>query len=92
MDTVSISFLAQRLKNGVVDLGLQLVTPMDPALSFGVCIVQAPSGQAGQISNRLYSEHGIAGAGTGGVRLCPAVYNRISHIDRALAGLKALLT
>jgi len=87
-----ISFLAQRLKTGAVDLGLQLVTPMDPALSFGVCIVQAPSGQAGQISNRLYAEHGIAGAGTGGVRLCPAVYNTVNHIDRALLGLKALLT
>ncbi len=86
-----ISFLAQRLKAGVADLGLQLVTPMDPSLSFGVCITKAPSGQAAEISNRLYSEHGIAGAGTGGVRLCPAIYNTVQHIDRALAGLKALL-
>ena len=87
-----IYFLAQRLKAGVTDLGLQLLTPMDPALSFGVCVIQAPAEQAGEISNRLYAEHGIAGAGTGGVRLCPAIYNTLSHIDRAVSGLKALLT
>ena len=85
-------FLAQRLKQGVSEAGLTLVTAMDPALSFGVCIVQAPTGQAGALSNRLYAEHGISGAGTGGLRLCPAIYNTTAHVDRALSGLKSLLS
>lgn len=86
-----IVFLAQRLKQGVSAAGLELVTAMDPALSFGVCIVQAPSGQGGVLSNRLYAEHGIAGAGTGGLRLCPAIYNTTDHVDRAIAGIRALM-
>jgi isopenicillin-N epimerase len=86
-----IVFLSQRLKMGVDALGLPLVTAMDPRLSFGVCIVQAPAGQGGALSNRLYSEYGIAGAGTGGLRLCPAAYNTTDHVDRAIAGIKALM-
>lgn len=83
--------LSQRLKTGIADLGLQLVTPMDPRLSHGVCIARVPPGQGGTLSNRLYSEHGIAGAATGGLRLCPTIYNTESHIDRALAGIAALM-
>lgn len=83
--------LAQRLMAGVQQLGLPLVTPTDPVLSFGVCIVAVPDGQAARLANRLYEEHGIAGAGTGGLRLCPAIYNTEAHVDRALAGIKALL-
>lgn len=83
--------LSQHLKQGVTDLGLSLVTPMEEALSFGVVVVQAPEGQGGTLSNRLYDEYGIAGAGTGGLRLCPGVYNTMSHVDRAIAGIKALM-
>jgi isopenicillin-N epimerase len=84
--------LAQRLKTGVRELGLNLVTPFEAELSGGVCIVAVPPDHSGAISTRLYQEHGIAGASTGGLRLCPHVYNTVAHIDRALAGIKDLLT
>jgi hypothetical protein len=64
---------------------------MDPELSLGVCITRTPAGQGGAIANRLYTEHGIAGAATGGLRLCPTVYNSLEHVDRAIAGVKALM-
>lgn len=83
--------LSQYLKQGVAESGLPLVTPMAEALSFGVVIVQVPEGQGGTLSNRLYNEHGIAGAGTGGLRLCPGIYNTMSHVDRAIAGIKTLM-
>lgn len=83
--------LAQRLKTGISELGLELVTPMDPELSFGVCITKVPEGNGRSIANRLYTEHGIAAAATGGVRLCPTIYNSPEHIDRAIAGMKALM-
>ena len=83
--------LSQRLKSGVADMGLGLVTPMDPALSGGVCIVEVAAERRGDVWNRLYTEHGIAGASTGGLRLCPHVYNTTAHVDRALAGIRALL-
>ena len=87
-----IATLAQRLKSGIADLGLQLVTPLSQDLSHGVCITRAPQGQGGTISNRLYNEFGIAGAATGGVRLCPTIYNTEEHVDRAVAGIKAIMT
>ena len=84
--------LAQRLKHGIVGLGQELVTPMSPDFSFGVCIINAAIGQGGTVSNRLYTEHGIAAAATGGVRLCPTIYNTIEHIDRAVAAIEALMS
>jgi len=86
-----INFLSQRLKQGMVDAGIELVTPLSPDLSLGVCIARAPAGQGGSLSNRLYNEYGIACAATGGVRLCPTVYNTVEHVDRAIAGLTALM-
>jgi len=83
--------LSQRLKEGITELGLELVTPMDPELSYGVCITRAPTGQGGTITDLLYKDHGIAGAATGGIRLCPTIYNTHDHIDRAITGLKKLM-
>lgn len=84
--------LAQRLKHGIAGLGQELVTPMNPQFSFGVCIINAAIDQGGTVSNRLYTEHGIAAAATGGVRLCPTIYNTIEHIDRAVAAIEALMS
>ena len=84
-----ISELATTLKEGLAELGMTLVTPMDPALAGGVCIIEVP-GDRGAALRRLYEEHGIAGAGTGGLRLCPHVYNTREHVERAVAGVRAL--
>lgn len=84
--------LSQHLKRGVADLGLPLVTPFSETLSFGVVVVRVPEGQGGTLSDRLYHEHGIAGAGTGGLRLCPGIYNMPAHVDRAVAGIRALMS
>jgi len=39
---------------------------------------------------RMYDEFGIAGAATGGFRLCPHIYNTTEHIQRASAGLSEM--
>ena len=84
--------LANALKAGLKEAGAELVTPMDPALSAGVCVIRVPSGKADQVYQKLYAEHGIAGASTAGLRLCPHVYNTREHVERAVRGVKALLT
>ena len=84
-----VAHLAVALKEGLADAGMTLVTPMDPALSAGVCIVEAP-GDRRTAARRLYEEHGIAGAATGGLRLCPHVYNTMAHVERAVEGVRAL--
>ncbi len=86
-----IAQLAQELKRGMVDAGLELLTPMAREFSHGVCIAKIEPARRAEIVNRLYAEHGIAGAPTGGLRLCPGVYNTPVHVDRAVAGISALL-
>ena len=83
--------LATALKTGLVDAGFTLVTPEDPKLSGGVCIIQVERAKSREALNQLYDEHGIAGAGTGGIRLCPHVYNTMEHVERAVEGVKAIL-
>jgi len=86
-----ITQLTQRLKEGIAEAGLELVTPMGEDVSFGIGITRAPREQRRAILQGLYEEHGIAGAPTGGVRLCPHVYNSEEHIDRAIAAVRAQL-
>jgi selenocysteine lyase/cysteine desulfurase len=83
--------LAGALKAGLKEAGVELVTPIDPALSAGVCVIRIPRGRGQEVYQKLYAEHGIAGAATGGLRLCPHIYNTREHIERAVRGVKALL-
>ena len=82
--------LAARLKAELAQLGCTLVTPRQPQLSGGVCIVDVPPNRRAEVFNRLYEEFGIAGSTSGGLRLCPHIYNTGEHIDRAVAGVRKL--
>jgi selenocysteine lyase/cysteine desulfurase len=86
-----VAELSSALKQGVLDAGLTLVTPADPQLSHGVCITQVPGNARGSLANRLYTEYGIAGAATGGLRLCPTIYNTHGHVERAVTALREML-
>ena len=83
--------LSQLLKEGVVEAGIELITPIDPILSHGVCIMEVPSEKRSEIVDSLYQNFGIAGAPTGGLRLCPAIYNTKGHVERAIAAVQQLL-
>jgi selenocysteine lyase/cysteine desulfurase len=84
--------LASRLKSALTAVGIGLVTPLDPATSAGVCVIRVPAAKREDIYSQLYEKHGIAGASTGGLRLCPHIYNTLEHIERGVGGLKSLLT
>jgi selenocysteine lyase/cysteine desulfurase len=83
--------LANSLKAGLKNAGIELTTPVDVALSGGVCVVNIPAAKREAVYGKLYDEHGIAGASTGGLRLCPHLYNTHEHIERAIQGVKSLL-
>ena len=82
--------LASLLKGELKELGVSLVTPEEPELSGGVCIIEVRKENRGPMVDRLYREHGIAAAPTGGLRLCPHLYNTREHVERAVAGVRAL--
>jgi len=83
--------LAAILKTGLKEAGIDLVTPFDPAHSAGVCVLRIPAAKSTAIYNQLYDVHGIAGASTGGLRLCPHFYNTREHVERAIHGVKSLV-
>ena len=79
--------LATALKAGLVEAGFELVTPMAPELSGGVVIAACEPDRRGALVAALYERYGIAGAATGGLRLCPHVYNtRGSRASRGSRG------
>jgi selenocysteine lyase/cysteine desulfurase len=82
--------LAGALKAGFKEMGLELVTPEDPELSGGVCIIDVAQEKRVQIFDRLYQEYGIAGSPAGGLRLSPHVYNTWEHVERALSAVGAM--
>ena len=82
--------LAARLKEALAELGGKLVSPRERALSAGVCVLAVPPPRRQELFDRLYREHGVAGATNGGLRLCPHIYNTPDHLDRAVRGVKSL--
>lgn len=82
--------LAAALKEGLKSAGVKLVTPESPEFSGGVVIIETPSKNRQAVLDRLYDEHGIAGATSGGLRLCPHFYNTMEHVERAAKGVKTM--
>lgn len=87
--------LAQALKEGLAKIDrIRLVTPMDPAMSGGVVVSHVAgldNQKLGALVKDLYEKYGIGGAATGGIRLCPHVYNTMSDIEAAVRGVRALV-
>lgn len=82
--------LASQLKQGLKKLGATLVTPEDPAMSSGVVIIEVPKDNQKTVVDTLYAKYGIAASSSGGLRLCPHIYNTQAHIDRALEGVASM--
>jgi selenocysteine lyase/cysteine desulfurase len=82
-----ITELATLLKAGLKDAGATLVTPEDPALSGGVVVIEVPKENQKTVVDTLYAKFGIAASTTGGLRLCPHIYNTRAHIMRAIDGV-----
>ncbi|MGH7555864.1 MAG: aminotransferase class V-fold PLP-dependent enzyme, partial [Longimicrobiales bacterium] len=85
--------LASALMAGLAALpSARMVTPANPELRAGVVIVRFDGVENRRVYERLYAEHGIAGAGTGGLRLCPHVYTTMADIERTIAAARVLVT
>jgi selenocysteine lyase/cysteine desulfurase len=87
-----VIYLANRLKQGLKKVGAKMVTPESAQFSHGVVIIDIPEDHRARISDMMYNKFGIAGSTTGGMRLCPHIYNTDAHIDRAVAGVKEALS
>lgn len=85
-----IKDLASLLKAGLKDIGARLVTPEDPKMSGGVVIIEVPKDNQKTVTDTLYSKFGIAASTTGGLRLCPHIYNTRAHVMRAIEAVASM--
>jgi isopenicillin-N epimerase len=72
--------------------GARLVTPVAPERSGGVVIARFGERDHRALYQRLYAEHGVAGAATGGLRLCPHIYNTQEDVAHAARAVRKLVT
>jgi isopenicillin-N epimerase len=79
-----VAELAQAVKEGLRSLGAELLTSDDPELSGGVVVATFPGVDSGALHRRLYEAHGVASAPTGGLRLCPHIYNTRADVEQVL--------
>lgn len=82
--------LARVLKEGLKEAGFKLVTPLPAELSAGVVIIEVPQPARGKVLDKLYTDYGLAGSASGGLRLCPHLYNTREHVERAVRAVTAL--
>ena len=84
--------LAAALKERIAAIpGATLTTPRSAATSAGVVIARFGDADHRALYDRLYKEHGVAGASTGGMRLCPHIYNTMDDVVHAADSLRKLV-
>jgi selenocysteine lyase/cysteine desulfurase len=83
-----VEVLTARLTAGLRGIpGYRLVTPSAPGCSLGVVVGRFEGLDHQKLHDRLYHGHRIAGAPTGGLRLCPHIYNTQADVDRVVAAV-----
>lgn len=68
--------------------GVTLRTSMNPDLSGGVCISRLEGVDSRAVYSALYEKHGVVGAPTGGLRLCPHIYTTKADINKTVEAVR----
>ncbi len=79
--------VADRLRAGLEDLGVDFVSSAHPAFTSSVVIIKAARENAGTMVGRVFDDAGVQCAATGGLRMSPHVYNNEDHVDRVIAAV-----
>ena len=85
----SLRPIVQKMRSGLVDLGLELLTPEDPAYHSGIVSFLHPA--AKQIGEELAEQDIIVWANDGRVRSAVHLYNEESEVDRYLEAVAGIM-
>ena len=53
-------------------------------------VIEVPKANQAAVADALYTRFGIAASTSGGLRLCPHIYNTREHIERAVKGVASM--
>lgn len=81
---------AKRLREGLSDLDVDFVSPLNEPFTSNVVILAAPPQNRSELVQRVLDDAGIIVAGVGGLRMTPHVYNTEAHIDRMIEAVSSL--
>ena len=59
-------------------------------MSGGVVVIEVPKDNQKAVADTLYAKFGIAASTSGGLRLCPHIYNTRAHVQRAIDGVASM--
>jgi selenocysteine lyase/cysteine desulfurase len=79
--------IANRLRDGLQELGVPFVSSLNPNFTSSVVILQAAGENGSKLVNEVFKNSGIITAATGGFRMSPHVYNTEDHVDRVVAAV-----
>jgi selenocysteine lyase/cysteine desulfurase len=82
------AMIANRLRDGLMDLEVPFVSTANPLFTSSVIILKSPGENAPRLVNQVFDESGIITAPVNGFRMSPHVYNTADHVDRILAAIK----
>lgn len=80
--------IADYLREGLIELGLSFVSPLNPAFKSNVVILRGKREQLPELVDRILEDAGIIVAPVNGLRLSPHVYNTADHVDRVVASIR----
>ncbi len=83
--------LADRLVEGLADLGAHFLSPSVDSLHSSIVTVRFPGHDTARVARRLNEEGVVVSPRVGGVRISPHLYNTADDIDRALKTLRGIL-
>lgn len=86
----TLSPLVSRLRVGLSDCGMHLLTPLDPRFASG--IVSFAHDQPELLAAKLAAQGVMVWGGDGRIRISVHLYNHLDDIERCLDGIRALTT
>jgi isopenicillin-N epimerase len=81
------ALIANRLRDGLQELGVPFVSSLNPHFTSSVIILAATAANGSKLVNAVFESSGIITAATGGFRMSPHVYNTEDHVDRVVAAV-----
>jgi isopenicillin-N epimerase len=79
--------LATLVREGLLELGLRLLSPTNPDFTSSVVIVPGEREQLIPLVGEILADSGVITAPVNGLRISPHIYNTEDHVDRLIASV-----